>query len=94
MGASIKAQTRDGWTCLMSACSNGHLFMARTVVAAGCDVNTQTKVSQPAFITGTVVKKLNLLILCESASILLVQSFTQQIPPLIAVISVVHYIAY
>ena len=44
MGASIKTQTKDGWTCLMSACSNGHLQLAKIMVSVGCDVNIPTKV--------------------------------------------------
>ena len=59
MGASITAQTKDGWTCLMNACSNGHRRIAQVVLAAGCDINTQTKVSQ--FCNISVINKCKML---------------------------------
>ncbi len=44
MGASVAAQTKDGWTCLMSACCNGHTQLTKLLLAIGCDVDAQTKV--------------------------------------------------
>jgi len=44
LGADITKRTKDGWTCLMSACSNGHYQMSSILISSGCSVDAETKV--------------------------------------------------
>ena len=44
MGAYLKARSSEGWTALMSAAYNGHMEVAKVLIAAGLSINTTNKV--------------------------------------------------